>query len=178
MGSDFGCIGTRVTIGTGMWQRHLSAVMNGLCGATMAVRTVVLSSYEAYLNSEYPPERRPTGDDWRSGEDDERNARLELFPYPVMLELSYPEMDFANRWCWQNIGPCDGVCNQSQSEYPACPWGEAHSHNGRWICQWFCKTDYDFGFQEWYFFDNADRLRFLDNVPHINWGEKYPVASS
>jgi hypothetical protein len=35
------------------------------------------------------------------------------------------------------------------------------------------KTDYDFGFCEWYFSERSDRDCFLASVAEINWGEKY-----
>jgi hypothetical protein len=95
-----------------------------------------------------------------------------------MLELAYPEMDFANRWCWQNIRPNDGLCEQADSEYPACTVTEPHRHEGRWIGYFFGKSDYNFGPHEWYFSDESDRDKFLECVPLINWGEKYPRTDS
>jgi hypothetical protein len=82
--------------------------------------------------------------------------------------------DFANRWCWQNFGPCDGECTQRYSEYRVCDRSEPHSHVGKWTSHWFVKTDYDFGYNEWYFAENVDRDRFLANVDKINWGEHFP----
>ena len=43
-----------------------------------------------------------------------------------------------------------------------------------WTTHWFVKTDYDFGFSEWYFARQSYHDLFLDSVPKINWGEKYP----
>lgn len=40
---------------------------------------------------------------------------------------------------------------------------------------WLAKTDYDFGFNEWYFKRHADLNRFLEFIPHITWGEAYQV---
>jgi len=65
----------------------------------MTHQTVVLSSYEAYLASEN-----------ESPEDEERHRRLSRCPYSVMLEVAFPELDFANRWCWQRFGPAHGEC--------------------------------------------------------------------
>ena len=42
------------------------------------------------------------------------------------------------------------------------------------MCYWFVKTDYNFGFNEWYFTEQGDQECFLANVDQINWGEKYP----
>lgn len=51
-----------------------------------------------------------------------RNEFRKKFPFSVILEGVYPEHDFVNRWCWQNIGPmqCE-ECQEIHSEYPGCP---------------------------------------------------------
>ena len=134
----------------------------------MSYRTVILSSFEEYLAStcDAPEDVAEQTCD--------RNELLLRFPYAVMLQVSFPELDFTDRWCWQQFGPSDGKCMQCQSEYCACPLSEPHSHSGKWTRHWFEKTDYDFGFNEWYFALQADRECFLANVPKINWGENYP----
>jgi hypothetical protein len=134
----------------------------------MSHRTVILSSFEEYLASEDDPLEE------RAAQELDRNERLLRFPYSVMLQVSYPELDFANRWCWQNFGPRDGECTQRYSEYSACDFREPHSHFGTWTSHWFVKTDYDFGFNEWYFAERADREQFFENVEIINWGDHYP----
>lgn len=118
---------------------------------TMSHRTVILSSFEAYLAEDCLPE-------FRGEEERERASRLSRFPYPVTLQVSFPELDFANRWCWQHFGPCDGDCLQRHSDYPACSVPEPHSHTGKWM---------------WYFSEWSDRDSFLASVGEINWGEKY-----
>jgi hypothetical protein len=133
----------------------------------MIHRTALPSSFEAYLASEdYAPEIRIE-------EERERACRLSRFPYGVTLQVSFPELDFANRWCWQHFGPSDGDCLQRQSDYPACDVAEPHSHTGSWMWYWLAKTDYNFGFCEWYFSEQLDRDSFLASVGEINWGEKY-----
>jgi hypothetical protein len=134
----------------------------------MSLRTVVLSSFEEYLAGEC------ASTEARTEEERDRSERLARFPHAVMLQVSYPELDFANRWCWQNLGPGDGVCTQHQSEYRVCDRTDPHSHSGKWMSHWLAKTDYDFGFNEWYFAEPEDQQRFLANVDQINWGEKYP----
>jgi len=91
-----------------------------------------------------------------------------------MLQVSFPELDFANRWCWQHFGRSDGECMQRCSEYRVCDLNEPHSHAGKWMWHWFEKTDYNFGFNEWYFAERADQEYFLAKVGEINWGENYP----
>jgi len=131
-------------------------------------QTVILSSFEEYLAD---------GGDTLEGQAERKSERIERlarFPYAVMLQVSYPELDFANRWCWQHFGPSDGECTQCDSEYRACDQTEPHSHSGTWVCEWFVKTDYGFGFNEWYFANEEDRERFLGSVGKINWGENFP----
>jgi hypothetical protein len=134
----------------------------------MSHRTIVPSSFEEYLASD--------GDsvEERAAQEADRNERLSRFPYSVMLKVSFPELDFANRWCWQNFGPSDGECTQRYSEYRVCDLTEPHSHVGKWTSHWFVKTDYDFGFNEWYFAESADRDLFVANADKINWGEHFP----
>jgi hypothetical protein len=134
----------------------------------MSHRTVVLSSFEEYFASD------DDSAEWRAAEEVERNQRLSRFPHSVMLKVSFAELDFANRWCWQNFGPCDGECLERYSEYRACNRSEPHSHVGKWTWHWFVKTDYNFGFNEWYFAESVDRDLFLASVDQINWGENFP----
>lgn len=103
-----------------------------------------------------------------------RNLRLQQFPYAIMLELAYPELDFAQRWCWENVGPMDGICTQAYSEYPVCTEAGTHSHCGAWTSHWFAKTEYNFGYNEFYFAKKDDLDAFIAYLPQINWGEKYP----
>ncbi|WP_442485513.1 hypothetical protein [Aeoliella sp. SH292] len=134
----------------------------------MSHQTVEASSFEEYLASD---------DDSledRAAQEVDRNERLSRFPYSVMLKVAFPERDFANRWCWQHFGPCDGECTQQYSEYRACHRNESHSHVGNWTSHWFVKTDYNFGFSEWYFAESVDRDRFVANVDSVNWGEHFP----
>lgn len=136
----------------------------------MTYRTVVLSSFEAYLASEYPGESHPPT------EFESRNEILSRFPYPVMLQLSFAELDFANRWCWHQFGPPRGECFDTQSEYPTCNIPTPHGHSGIWAHEWLVKTEYNFGFNEWYFSSSDQMEQFLAFVPLINWGDKYPVV--
>ena len=134
----------------------------------MSIRTVVSSSLEEYLASE------DDSVDDRAAQEIDRNERMLRFPHSVMLKLSFPEIDFANRWCWQHFGPGDGECSQRYSEYRVCDRTEPHSHVGRWMSHFFVKTEYDFGFNEWYFAERSERDLFVGNVDNINWGEHFP----
>ena len=139
----------------------------------MSYQTVVLSTFEEYLaNTD-------------EGEADVaeriaiRNATLHAFPFSVVLQVAYAEMDYANRWAWQQFGPRDGECfavrrGLRPSEYPMCHDPEPHVHRGTWCCHWHIKTDYDFGYCEWYFSNSTDKDRFLSFAPTINWGENHP----
>jgi hypothetical protein len=134
----------------------------------MQYRTAKLSSYEAYRISENDDL------DERLCAHEQRGLLLLRFPFAVMLEVAYPEMDFANRWCWETLGPENGPCYQFQSNYPCCTDESEHEHQGVWCTRWFAKTDYDFGFNEWYFRDRQHHDMFLSFEPMINWGERFP----
>ena len=129
-------------------------------------------SFEAYLDDLYPAAQAGSAEA-RATDIEDRQARLLAHPHTALLQLSYPEMDFANRWCWQQFGPAHGECLQYTSEYPACDIQGRHSHGGTWLTYWLAKTGYDFGFNEWYFARQADRDRFLEFVPSITLGENY-----
>lgn len=134
----------------------------------MSYRTVEASSIEEYLASD------DDSPEYRADQEVDRGKRLSRFPHGVMLKVSFAEIDFANRWCWQNFGPCDGECLQQYSEYRVCDRNEPHSHLGKWSSYFYVKTEYNFGFNEWYFAEIADRDRFIANVNNIDWGENYP----
>ncbi len=129
----------------------------------MCHRTVVLSSFEELVADEGVS----------VDEMAERSERMVRFPFAVMLKVSFPELDFANRWCWRVFGPGDGECSQEYSRYRACTEDGPHSHNGQWTSHWWVKIDYDFGFNEWYFARSTDHDRFLASVSEINWGEDF-----
>jgi len=133
------------------------------------IRTATLSSFEEYLTFEYTDET-----ECRAVEVQERMARLESFPYSVVLQVAYPELDFANRWCWQQFGAPNGACLDKQSEYSTCELEEPYEHKGMWFSYWLGKTDYDFGYNEWNFQMRSDLDRFLEFISEINWGENYP----
>ena len=130
-------------------------------------KTHLLSSFEKYLSS---------ADDSleaRAGETRERESLLRYFPHPVMLEMAFPELDNASRWCWKHLGAMDGECTQKQSEYRICSIEGPHRHAGKWTSHWFVKTDYDFGYNEFYFIERADRDLFLEQLAELDWGEHY-----
>jgi hypothetical protein len=134
----------------------------------MTHKTAILTDFDCYLASD---------DDSledRSEQRSLRDERLLHYPHAIMLQVAFPELDFVNRWCWMNFGSRDGDCTQKYSQYRVCQIDEPHSHSGVWTDHWFVKTEYDFGFNEWYFANDADYNAFLQNVPNINWGENYP----
>jgi len=139
----------------------------------MTYQTVVISSLEQYLAN-----TDETEEDLRE-QIAIRDAIQIAFPFSVMLEVVTSEVDYANRWAWQQFGPRHGEFFDVRrglrpSEYPMCDNPEPHFHQGSWCCHWYVKTDYDFGFCEWLFANSTDRDRFLAFAPSINWGENYP----
>jgi hypothetical protein len=132
----------------------------------------MIASFESYLDEVFPSgnAESPMA---RTIEIEDHEARLLAFPYSIILQLAYPQLDFADRWCWQQFGPMHGECWQHTSEYPACSMTGRHTHEGKWTTYWLAKVDYDFGFNEWLFIEEADRDKFLAFVPAITWGEKF-----
>ena len=135
----------------------------------MTYQTRILSSFDDYLNgTDDAPEDV-------AGQRSFRSDILARFPNAVMLQVAFPELDFANRWCWNNFGPAEGNCSQKDSRYRVCDVETQHSHAGNWATHWFVKTEYDFGFNEWYFSDRSHFDLFLAFVSEINWGEDFPI---
>lgn len=96
------------------------------------IHVSTVSDYETYVESEKrrrnwilenrPPEELVAHDKRVADSEAQRQAILAKFPYSVILAGVYPEHDFVSRWCWQNIGPCDGKCSDGpHSEYTGCP---------------------------------------------------------
>jgi hypothetical protein len=114
-------------------------------------RTLLLSSWEEYLQGEIDtPEA--AAEEVRG-----RQVRLQRFPHTVMVKLSFPELDYAERWCWRSFGPMDGECRQKYSQYRVCLEEASHAHVGTWLSHWHVKTDYDFGYCEFYFAESNDQ---------------------
>ena len=52
----------------------------------------------------------------------QREALIEKYPFTLAVEGPYPAHEFANRWCWINIGtPQIENCEEIHSEFPGCP---------------------------------------------------------
>jgi hypothetical protein len=134
-------------------------------------RTVVRSSFEEYLK--FCIEYDNADDAFLADERQSRNEKVLRFPYAVMLQVSFPELDFTNRWCWQSFGPFKGECHKGRIEYPVCHRDEPHCHLGKWLSHFYVKTEYDFGFNEWFFLEMADCDLFIANIDSIHWGENF-----
>ena len=133
---------------------------------------------------------------------EKREETIKKFPYTVIVEACYPISDFACRWCWQQFGAMDcKECGEHCSEYPGCPLVLAieeyvikksytkdghvheydfhtrdpgkHGHEGIWTIVWLGKTDYDYGFGEYYFKNEGDRDKFVANLDTFWLGENY-----
>ena len=118
---------------------------NDEVGESLIYQDVVLSTYESCLEYEYPLTQADIHLIELANDIDERDVRLQQFPFFVMLKLSYAELDFTSRWCWDTFGKVHGKCQESSSEYPACTIKLPHSHWGKWMNHWFVKTDYNYG---------------------------------
>jgi hypothetical protein len=135
----------------------------------MTYKTLELSSFETYLADEIAS---PEG---RANEVREREERLQRFPYSVVVKIAFPELDNAERWCWQRFGPMDGECMQRGSEYRVCRDDTEHLHSGVWTSYWYGKIDYNFGYCEFHFTEALDRDMFVAILPELDWGENYPI---
>ena len=94
-----------------------------------------------------------------TGEGKEVVANLETSNHPVEMV---------------NFGSRNDECTQKDSEYRVCQIDEPHSHSGFWTDHWFVKTDYNFGFNEWYFTNESEYKTFTRNISSFNWGKLYP----
>lgn len=128
-----------------------------------------------------------------------RNEKLaavsQKFPFTVLTEGGYYDHDFAEKWCWDNVGAKDGPCQEGEmSDWAGCPqvvatshmirgwyrrqsgeivnWTERaykdvpeHSHQGNWCYVWLGKTGYDYGISAMCFQNESDRDRFAAAVP-------------
>ncbi len=137
----------------------------------MTYKTAKVTSFEEYLAYEKDCQNEAG---YIEGIISARESRLLIYPYSAMMLVAFPEMDFADRWIWNMIGPSSGDCRQSASEYCACSIEQWHTHSGTWCSHFFGKTEYDYGFNEWYFQSESDLSRFIKFIPDINWGECYP----
>ena len=131
----------------------------------MTFITFKYSSYDEYIRTEGNPSISDT---------EERNLILKNFPFPIVLLLSFPELDFANRWCRNKFGLRHGRCHDYQSEYPICKDTSDHSHVGIWTDFWLQKIEYNYGYNEWYFSKIEYLYLFTEFIPNINWGEIFP----
>ncbi len=84
----------------------------------------------------------------------ERNNILLDFSHSIILKLSYHQLDFANWLLWQILGEVYGYCGYSN--FPMCKIKGEHKHNGIWAIYWLAKTNYDYGFNEWFFKQKED----------------------
>jgi hypothetical protein len=86
---------------------------------------------------------------------DDENSRVEMllkYPYSVILEGGYLELDNLNKWIEINIG----------------------SDSIKWLV--YGKTGYDYGFAEYFFANEIDAKRVTEVIPHIYtiYSNSYP----
>lgn len=76
--------------------------------------------------------------DWSPELQGARDVALSKYPHSVLVEGYYPEHDVAVEWATSAAGQRDVA----------------------WTSLWYAKTDYDYGFQEFFFVDEADATSF------------------
>lgn len=165
--------------------------------------SVRISSYEEWRQyeqkrQEWATESHPESvQHMRKGVETREESRQKLlprFPHSAVLEGYEPYLDFAARWLWSNVSPCDGKCQCRHSEWPACPLVLAtktvreytykdkdgqeqkgkepqyadpgdHNHEGKWTCLSLTKSGYDCFYMDYLFESEQDRDRFIANLP-------------
>ena len=74
----------------------------------------------------------------------QRTEKLNTHPFSVIVEGAFPELDMAEKWLQDFIGPdTDDI----------------------WKKMWFGKITYDYGFMEFYFKDNSSLNKFSSEIP-------------
>ncbi len=121
-----------------------------------------ISNFEEYLKEDYLIGNY-NGQEYLNYKVKERNEILFKFPYSIILKLFYHQIDFADWILWQILGEVYGVCQYS--DIPACKIKGNHKHNGTWISYWLAKTDYDYGFNEWFFKKKKDINILTEIIP-------------
>jgi hypothetical protein len=99
-----------------------------------------------------------------------------LFPYTSTIKWGYSDMDVGHCWCWQTFGPKHGKCEEDcggERLFLNCPFSGLvkayHSHVGVWTSVWFGKTDYDFGYEQFFFKHKVDRDMFEFGIRAIDY---------
>ena len=82
---------------------------------------------------------------WCEDDEFERNETLLKFPHSVQVATSYLEMDSANEWLINVVGP-KGIV---------------------WEVLFYYKESYDFGYAEYFFKEESASISFKDQLPEI-----------
>ena len=82
--------------------------------------------------------------------DAQRVEKLKFLPFSVVAEGAYPELDMADQWLLEHAG---------------------HESEKGWQKIWYGKTEYDYGFTEYFFKDETTRQKFVDEIAHF-YGER------
>ncbi len=106
---------------------------------------------------------------------------FKLFPHTTLVSWIYQDMDVAEDWCCETFGPpliIDHIqedllretaeifgspINIEHIKYETsitCREKRSTNASGKWATLWLGKTDYDFGYQQFFFKDPADKEAF------------------
>lgn len=100
-------------------------------------------------------------DDYEHPLEDEVLKKIEenekQFPYTTTVKWDWDTREMEVVWCAQVFGPREGECDEPR----CCPLSKkrlrVHSHRGLWKSIWLGKTDYDFGYEMFFFKNKATR---------------------
>jgi hypothetical protein len=130
---------------------------------------------------------------WDTEDSKKRSEILLVFPHSIIVSADYEEIHTAKKWCWDNFGEIKiSKCEEYFEENPVCPIAIKahelrkiesifsidtviiddvsvvdHSHNGRWSILWYGKIDYDYGFWEFFFKKEEDKIKYQNNVEKL-----------
>jgi len=90
-----------------------------------------------------------------------RESRRCDFPHTLMALLGYDLMDMAKQWCQDQWGP-------GGDTYEDRPYQPQENQAFLWLTCWMMKTEYDYGFCEWYFREPSHLEQFVAHIQSCN----------
>ena len=105
---------------------------------------------------------------WQSNFDVERKNSFLMFPYSVIIEGSFSDIDIAEAWCLKQVGKVDITSDMFFLKNYAGKLEEIkRTKNGLWKIYFYGKTSYDYGFCEFFFREKIDLEKFQKAVPNF-----------
>lgn len=113
--------------------------------------------------------------DWEEEYNKERVNILKNFPASIVIEGSLLEIKVAINWCLGRIGNRNtNFRNYDEGTIGGYGYSSIKSErekgrvfNGLWTSLWYLKTDYDYGFFEFFFKDKNSLAAFTLELPNL-----------